>query len=147
MNEWKKRNDCMEICFFCDLLSANVFGTPRGGGKCRFFRPDIFSRPKLNERKSLKADVPKVRLGLSANKTWGESVQMYLVLTKSRLVFMETSVVLFRRSFLFRSTNRNWSTRRGTSPQKWPPDNLFPLETCLCRRRFLLLQWFPMENK
>ena len=50
-------------------------------------------------------------LRLSANKTWGESVQMYLVLTKSRLVFMETSLVLFRRSFLFRSTNQNWSAQ------------------------------------
>ena len=42
---------------------------------------------------------------------------MYLVLKKSRLVFMETSVVLFRRSFLFRSTNRNWSGQRGISPE------------------------------
>ena len=75
-----------------------------------FFRQNIFSRLKLNERKSPKADVLKVRLGLSANKTWGESVQMYLVLTESRLVIMKTSVVLFRRSFLCRSTNRNWST-------------------------------------
>ena len=105
-----------------------------------FFRQHIFSRLKLNERKSPKADVLKVRLGLSANKTWGESVQMYLVLKKGRLVFMETSVVLFRRSFLFRSTNRNWSAQRGISPEKWPPTNLFPLEICLCRARLLLLQ-------
>lgn len=82
-----------------------------------FFRQNIFSRLKLNERKSPKADVLKVRLGLSANKTWGESVQMYLVLKKGRLVFMETSVVLFRRSFLFWSTNRNWSAQRGISPE------------------------------
>ena len=136
----------MEICVFCDLPSANVFGTPRGGGKCRFLEKYILSTESQREKKP-ESSVPKVRLGLSANKTWGESVQMYLVLTKSRLFFMETSVVLFRRSFLFRSTNRNWSARRGTSPQKWTPDNLFPLETCLCRRRFLLLQWFPMENK
>lgn len=137
----------MEICFFCDLPSANVLGTPRREHKCLRFRQNFFSDPNLNERKSPKADVPKVRLRLSANKTWGESVQMYLVLTKSRLVFMETSLVLFRRSFLFRSTNRNWSARRGISPQKWPSNNLFPMETCLCHRCFLLLQWFPMENK
>ena len=87
--------------FFCDLPSANVFGTPRGEGQMPFLGKNIFSRPKLNERKSLKADVPKVRLGLSANKTWEESVQMYLVLTKGPLVFMETSVVLFHWSFLF----------------------------------------------
>lgn len=108
--------------------------------KCHFFRQNIFSRSNLNERKSPKADVPKVKLGLSANKTWGESVQMYLVLTESRLVIMKTSVVLFRRSFLFRSTNRNWSAQRGISPRKWSPDNLFPLEICLCRTRLLLLQ-------
>lgn len=77
----------------------------------------------------------------------GESVQMYLVLKKSCLVFMETSVVLFRRSFLFRLTNRNWSAQRGISPEKWSSTNLFPLEICLCRTRCLLLQWFPMENK
>lgn len=112
MTAWKS-------VFFCDLPSANVFGTPRGRGKCHlFFRQNIFSRLKFNERKSPKADVLKVRLGLSANNL-GESVQMYLVLKKSRLVFMETSVVLFRRSFLFRSTNRNWSAQRGISPEKW----------------------------
>lgn len=133
---------------FFEIYSPLMYSVRREeGANAIFFRQNIFSRQKLNERKSPKADVLKVRLGLSAHKTWGESVQMYLVLTKSRLVIMKTSVVLFRRSFLFRSTNQNWSARRGISPRKWSPDNLFPLEICLCRTRCLSLQWFPMENK
>ena len=105
------------------------------GANAIFFRQNIFSRQKLNERKSPKADVPESEARPLCQQNLGESVQMYLVLKKSRLVFMETSVVLFRRSFLFRSTNRNWSAQRGISPEKCPPTNLFPLEICLYRSR------------
>ena len=126
---------------FFEIYSPLMYSVRREeGANAIFFSAKYMLSTEPNERKSPKADVPKVRLRLSANKTWGESVQMYLV-------FMETSVVLFRRSFLFRSTNRNWSAQRGISPEKWPSTNLFPLEICLCRTRCLSLQWFPMENK
>ena len=66
-----------------------------------FFRQNIFSRPNLNERKSPKADVLKVRLGLSANKTWGESVQMYLVLKKVALFLWKLPSFCFVGHFSF----------------------------------------------
>lgn len=43
-----------------------------------FFRQNIFSRLKLNERKSPKADVLKVRLYLAANKTWEKACKCTL---------------------------------------------------------------------
>ena len=147
MNEWKKRNDCMEIYFFCDLLSPNVFGTPRGGGKCHLFSAKYILSTEAQREKKPESRRTESEARPLCQQNLGESVQMYLVLKKSCLVFMETSVVLFRRSFLFRSTNRNWSAQRGISPEKWPSTNLFPLEICLCRTRCLSLQWFPMENK
>ena len=53
-----------------------------GGQMPSFFRQNICSRLKLNERKSPKADVLKVRLGLSANKTWEKACKCTLFLSK-----------------------------------------------------------------
>ena len=118
----------MEIYFFCDLLSPNVFGTPRGGGKCHLFSAKYILSTEAQREKKPESRRTESEARPLCQQNLGESVQMYLV-------FMETSVVLFRRSFLFRLTNRNWSAQRGISPEKWPSTNLFPLEICLYRSR------------
>lgn len=133
--------------FFFVICPPLMCSVRREEGQMPFFSTKYILSTEAQREKKPESRRTESETRPLCQQNLGVSVQMYLVLKKSRLVFMETSVVLFRRSFLFRSTNRNWSAQRGISPEKWPSTNLFPLEICLCRTRCLSLQWFPMENK